>query len=236
MTLAILLPLFLAACRFWQQPETTGAPNKNIAVVAPLISELPFSAGEPENYQAEIVSRIYSGDQEITRKSFTARNGLRRLTVFNVGEKTEISSLNLGGDSSFSIYPARKIYSENTLQANSPANSADNFPTNEWLNAENRAAFENLGTENNLTKYRVRLNDSANSEILIYIDENLKIPVREEFYTVSGAQRTLTFSTEIKDFKPQADEKFFEVPKGYRLVSPQEFQEVLWREKFAAND
>ena len=229
-----MIPLFLAACRFWQPPQTV-APNKNVAATEQMSGELPFSTREPENYQAQIVSRIYSGEQQTTQKNFTARNGLRRLTVFNVGEETEISALD-SGDGLFSIYRAKKIYAENKAAGKFPAASENDFLTAERLNEKNIAAFENLGTENNLTRFRVRLNDSVNSEIVIYIDENLKMPVKEEFYTVSGKQRILTFSTEIRDFKPQADEKFFEVPKDYRLVSPKELEEILWQEKFAAND
>jgi outer membrane lipoprotein-sorting protein len=90
-----------------------------------------------------------------------------------------------------------------------------------------------LGTENNLTKYRVRMGDAENpnSEILIYVDEQIKLPVRQEFYSTSGEQKTLTFAVELKNFKTEADEKLFEVPKDFRKITPKEFQEVLRQER-----
>lgn len=230
LTAAVLIPLFFSACRFWQKPE--AAPNPTSPVAGEIIGELPFSTKEPEIYQAEIISRIYANGENRERKIFTARNGMRRLTIFDVGEKTEISSLNVNDNLSLSISRPKKIYTEIIPKANVFNNSGDDFLTNEWLNAKSYAAFEKLEAENDLTKFRARLNDSENSEILIFIDEKLKIPVREEFYTIGGEQKTLTFSIEIKEFKLAADKNFFELPKDFRKVSPKEFQEILWREKF----
>lgn len=230
LTAATLIPLFFSACYFRQKPEA-APPTPTPFVVDETSSELPFSTKEPEIYQAEIITRIYANGEKTERKIFTARNGTRRLTIFNLGEKTEISALNYGNDLLLSALPAEKIYTENNLAANASVNSSDDFLTTEWLNAKDDAAFEKLETENNLTKFRARLNDSENSETLIYFDENLKIPVRQEFYIIDNEQKTLEFSVEVNNFKTETDEKFFELPKDFRKVSAKEFQEIIWQEK-----
>jgi hypothetical protein len=98
--------------------------------------------------------------------------------------------------------------------------------------------FENLGAENGLTKYRVRLKDMPKdaSETLIYIDENLKIPVKQEFYTINGEQKILVFSMELRNLKLQTDDKLFELPKDYRKVSSNEFQKAIRLEQVKNNE
>lgn len=223
--------MFLNACRFWQKPET-AAPDAPSRVVEDANGGLPFQIEEPESYQTEIITAAYTNGEKTETKSFIAERGAQRLSVFNVGAKNETALLETGGQT-FSINRARKIYAENQPPANVSGNPGDDFLTTEWLNAKNVAAFEKLGTENNLTKFRARLNGSEISEALIYFDENLKMPVKQEIYAVSGEQKTLTYSAEITNFKAGADEKNFELPKDFRKVSAREFEEILWREKIA---
>ncbi|MGI8555983.1 MAG: hypothetical protein ACR2LT_06465 [Pyrinomonadaceae bacterium] len=234
LTAAIALAIFFPACRF-RQTQETAAPTQTPSA-AEIIRELPFSTKEQENYQAEIVTRIYANGEKTEFKTFTARSGMRRLMIFNVGEKTEVAALKTADNSFISISQPKKIYTENKLTINSFVNSDDDFLTTERLNAENTAAFEKMGTENNLTKFRVRLNDSENSEIIIYYDDNLKIPVKQEFYKIDGGQKTLTFSVEVNNFRTETDEKFFAPPPDLRQVSVKEFQEIMWREKLKTND
>lgn len=228
--MAVIISVFFSACRFWQKTDNAAA-TPTPAVIDETSSVLPFSSKEPESYQAEIVTQILTSGEKSERKILTVRSGARRLTIFDVGEKMEISALNSGSGSSYSIYKAKKVYTENKLAADASGSSGDDFLTTEWLNAKTSAAFENLGTENNLTKFRARLGGSENSEVLIYIDENLKIPVKQEFYTIEGESKVLTFSIEVKNFKPQVDEKLFELPKDYRQISAPEWQELMWHEK-----
>jgi outer membrane lipoprotein-sorting protein len=190
---------------------------------------------EPETYQTEIVTRIFTTSGKKTERNvLSARNGMKRLTIFNLGEKDEFARLELSPDQIVSVYRDKKIYAENT---NVPANSVDaanDFLTTEWLNQKTPAAFENLGKENGLLKFRTKLGDAgenANSEVVIYFDENLKLPVKQEFFSVAGEQKTLTFTVELKNFKTQIDDTLFEIPKDYRKISPKEFQEAIWKER-----
>jgi outer membrane lipoprotein-sorting protein len=223
-----LISIFFPACRFWQKSES-NISNSNQAVTSESGENLPFAGKEPENYQAEIVTQIHADGEKIERKTLTVRRGDRRLTIFDWSERSETANLILG-QTSFSIFRNGKIYAENKT-ANLSTGAEDDFLTAIRLNDKTFAEFENLGTENNLTKFRSRGGESDNSEILIYVDESLKMPIRQEFYKIEGERKTLTFSVEIKNFKPSADEKLFELPKDFRQVSTDEFQKIIRREK-----
>lgn len=236
--LVLFFSIGFSACGFWSSRNE----NSNAAATPPnftvqeIPSEIPFSNKEPEVFQGEIVVSNFTGGEKSERKTFVARSGTRRLAIYAAGEKTEVSFLQIDETRAFSIYPAKKIYTENAPNRASPAPSnSENFGdflTVVWLNAKSSAAFENLGAENGLSKFLVRLNNSEASEILIYVDENLKIPVRQEFYSRAGEQKNLLYTVELKNFQLQADDNFFEPPsKDFRKVSKEEFDKVIWQDR-----
>ena len=203
------------SCSFWQTAESTNSH-------APQISEeiktgIPFESKEPERFQTEIVVTNFLNGEKIKKNYFVARNKNKNLTIFNYGEKSEHSVLNDGGKTVF-IDSENKIVREAENDSNSvsmPDETLD-FLTTEWLNRKTDTSFEKIGTENNLTNYRVKLGDSANSEIILTYDETLKLPVKQEFYSISGEQKTLTMTFELKNFQISADEKLFVLPQDYK--------------------
>lgn len=216
--------LVLSACSFWQA-KTNDAPAA--FVPEPIKNGIPFAIKEPPVYQAEIVT-ISGGAED---KIFAARNGANRLTIFDYQTTREIALLQKGANQKFLINRERKIYTENTVE-NSPAENQDliNFLTSERLNQMKDAKFENLGAENDLTKYAVRLDDKQNSEMIIYADEKIGLPVKEEFYSVRGEQKTLLSTVELRSFSWQTDDKLFVLPEDYKKVTAAEFYEILRRE------
>nr|MBA3785331.1 hypothetical protein [Acidobacteriota bacterium] len=98
-----------------------------------------------------------------------------------------------------------------------------------WSNQKAGAKFERLGAENNFVKYLVSLDETKKSEIIISVDEKIGLPVKQEFYSMSNGQKTLTLTMEIKNFSLQTEAKYFEVPKDYKKVSLKEFRETLRR-------
>lgn len=217
---------FCQACGFWQNSEdqNTNASTATFATENSK-SEIPFASKEPDVYQAEIVLTNYSSGEKSERKIFTARNGAK----IRCDYENEISFLQTSENEKFLINKDKKIYAEtrtNSGVSNETGSALKDFLTTEWLNVKPGATFEKLGAENNLTKYRMRLRDApnANSETLIYIDENLKIPVKQEFFAANGEQKFLVFSMEMRNLKLEADDKLFELPKDFRKVSLNEFQ------------
>lgn len=229
---------FCQACSFWQSAENGNAN----ALPAPFAaeqpkSEIPFSSKEPNVYQAEIVLTNYLSGEKSERKSFTWRNGAKLRCDY----ERKISFLQPNENEKFLLHHGKKIYAENRVSSSSPNETGSqikDFLTTEWLNDKRGAWFENLGAENGLTKYLVRFKDAPriNSETLIFVDENLKIPVRQEFYAVNGEQRVLVFSMELRNLKLETDDKFFELPKDYRKVSSSEFQKTIRQEQEKNND
>lgn len=220
------LTLF-SACRWWQKAENeTPAPTPFVA--EEIKSGIPFSTKEPENFQAEFV--VMTGEKE--DKTFVARgSGNNRRYDFNYGQKTQVSVVQTADSKSFLIFQDKKIYAENLN--NAAAQNLENpfdFLTTEWLNQKADAKFESLGAENSLMKYRVSLGAGQIAESIIWVDEKISLPVKQEFYSIIGEQRILNFTFEMKNFKPQADIGLFEIPKDFRKVSVEEFHKILQSE------
>lgn len=227
----VLLVFFFAltlfsACNFRQESENeTSAPTPFVA--EELKSDIPFVNKEPKNFQAEFVVTA-NGKTDII---FAARNGGKRRVDYNFGEKNQFSFVQTADGKDFLMLKDKKIYAENLN--NSGVSGAENpfdFLTTEWLNQKADVRFEKSGAENGLTKYRAILGENGKSEVLVWIDEKIGLPVKQEFYSVSGEQKTVNFSFEMKNFKLQTDENLFEVPKDFRKVSIEEFRKILRNE------
>lgn len=197
--------------------KSENADTASFAAEAELKSGVPFATKEPENFQAEFVITANGAENKI----FVARGGANRSRFdYNSGAANQLTVLRTSGDESFLILPDKKIYAENSgVNADSPDGDYKDFLTNEWLASKADAKFTRLGTENSLTKYAVRLNDSDAAEIIVFVDERINLPAREEFYSNKDGQKILTYAVEMKNFKAQADENAFEIPKDARKVT-----------------
>ncbi len=221
-SLALIFLLF-PACGWRQSPNNTNSPATP-QIADELKSEIPFSTKEPEHFQAEIV--VTSGETE--RKTFIARNGANRRYDFNFGAKNQLT--NLQTDKNYLLLPARRIYTENAAGAETVSTDDwTDFLTTEWLSQHTKANFEKLETDGNLTKYRVRPGDADASEIFLYIDEKLGLPVRQEFY--AGEQKVLTYKFELKNLKLETDANLFALPADFKKVSAEEFRKILRSEE-----
>lgn len=218
-TFALLSTLF-SGCGLWQ--KTTDANRSQTPTVADdLKSEIPFASKEPEQFQTEIV--VSANGTE--RKTLIARNGAKRRYDFNAGAKNQVT--NLETDKNYLLLTDKKIYAENDSAQTNAADDWQNFLTTEWLSEKPDARFEKLETTENRTRYRVRFGEDALSEVLIYVDEQIGLPVKQEFYSTVGEQKTLTYSVEMKNFKQQTDESLFGIPADYRKISAEEFRKIL---------
>jgi len=209
------------ACGFWRG-QTGATPSPTPFVAEEIKSSIPFSTKEPDVYQTEIVVTA-NGIEDVT---FTTRNETRRLIIFNFRTEAETGVLELGANQTFLIAPHRKIYALKEFDGS--VETAD-FLTAELLNQKKHARFETLGAENNLARYRINPDDAQSSEIIVSVDENIGLPVKQEFYSIGGEQKILTYSVELKNFSLQTDANFFEIPKDYRKVSAKEFGEITRR-------
>jgi hypothetical protein len=227
--------LFASSCSFWQAAQRQNADVSGSVSQDNAKSAIPFFTKEPDVYQAEIVLTNYANGEKTMRKIFTARSGAKMRIDF----ENRISFLQPTETERFSLYNAKKIYTENQIVYGDSARTDDessalkDFLATEWLNEKRTASFENRVVENGLIKYTIKLENApdASSEALIFVDEKLNFPVRQEFYTINGEQQSLIFSMELRNLKLEADDKLFELPKDYRKISSNEFQKTIRQEK-----
>ncbi|MBA3693767.1 MAG: hypothetical protein H0W77_10075 [Acidobacteria bacterium] len=214
------------ACGFCQS-KTDATVSPTPFIVEELKSEIPFLTKEPDAFQTEIVVTAKDNFED---KTFIAKNGANRFIAFDFQGKTEFALLQLGGNQSFLIAPSQKVFAENQLEtAGAESETLNDLLTAGWSNQKADAKFERLGAENNFVKYLVSLDETKKSEIIISVDEKIGLPVKQEFYSMSNGQKTLTLTMEIKNFSLQTEAKYFEVPKDYKKVLLKEFWETLRR-------
>jgi hypothetical protein len=219
--LALVFLSLASGCRFWQNTEDTNT-SPGGQVFTEDNNELPFSTREPEVFQARIA--VTSGG--IERVSFVAKNGLKRRYDFGAGEKN--ATVWLRTDREYLLLPGKDIFAEQQAPA-----GGDTLPgepeslTAEWLNARTGSDFEAVGIENGTKKFIVKLNGSAASEAVIFIDEVTGLAVRQEFYSINGEQRDLLYSVEMRDVKMEAGDELFAIPKDYRKVTMAELQKAI---------
>lgn len=214
-----------SACRYCQK-SGLEAPTPAPFVAEELKSEIPFSTKEPEIFQVEIV--ITANNRE--SKIFAARSADRRRFDSNFGAKNQISYLTAGKNQM--LLPGKKVYTENAADGSAGGESWTDFLTVQWLSAKADVRFASEGRENNLAKYRATFGEAGNaaSDTLIFVDESVGLPVRQEFYSLAGGGRTLMMTVEFRNLKLEAEDALFSVPKDFRKVSPEEFKSILRKE------
>ena len=216
--------MLFPACRLWQKAESeTPSPF----VAEELKTDVPFSTTEPENFQAEFVVTVNAQEDKI----LLARAGSRQFLTYNLGKNNQFSIMRTADGKNLQVVTGKKIYVENP--GNSPGQPGDNpfdFLTAEWLSQKTAAKFERLGAENGLTKYRAVLGETGKSEVEIWVDEKIGLPVKQEFYSLGGDGKTLNLTFEMKNFTSQVNENLFEIPKDFRKVTIEEFRRILHSE------
>ena len=215
---------FSTSCSWWKTTSDAPAPPQPFAPEE-IKSDIPFSTKEPENFSAEFV--VTANNRETV--TFVARAENKRRFDYNFGAKNQLTVLHTAANQNILILPDKKLYAESNNAA-TVAQAAGNFRdslTNEWLNTKADAKFTNAGAENGLTKYSVRLNDSDVAETIVFVDEKINLPVRQEFYSIAGGQKTLTYTLEVRNFKTEAESGLFEIPKNFRKVSPESLRAAM---------
>ena len=197
------LSIVFAGCGLWR-----GNENSQITFASPPKSEFPFSIREPEVFQTELVIR--TGETE--RRMLIARNGNLRRIDFDLG--TDNHRAVLITDKEYLLFFKRMVFEEHAMSSN--AASLYEPLTAQMLNARDYASFEEMKRDGQVVEYRARLNESSNSDVLIFFDEKIGMPLKQEFYSIEGDQRTLQYSVELRDFRTEVDELTFRVPPDFR--------------------
>ncbi len=195
--------IIFAGCSLWRSSE-----NSTAGFASEPKSEHPFSAREPEVFQAELVVRT----GEVERRTLIARNGGMRRTDIDVG--TDNHRAVLVTDKEYLLYFKRKTFEEHTLSSNAAA--VYEPLTAHMINARDYSSFREVKRDGSVIEFSARVNGSENSEVLIYFDEKIGMAVKQEFYSIEGDNRTLQYAVELKDFRTDVDPELFKIPGNFR--------------------
>ncbi|MEO6334287.1 MAG: hypothetical protein ABIO91_04820 [Pyrinomonadaceae bacterium] len=193
----------MAGCGLWRSNE-----NSSLTFASQPKSEYPFLAREPAVFQAELVIRT----GEIQRRIFIARSGERRRIDYDLGTDNQHGVIL--ADKEYVMFFKRKVFEEHDMSSSAAALYEP--LSAQMLSTRDYASFAEISREGSVVEYRARFNESSNSEALIFFDETIGLPIKQEFYSIGGEERKLQYSVELKDFRAQAEPELFEVPKNLR--------------------
>lgn len=217
---AFLVLLFLAGCRSQTELTATGnTPSETIVSATP-----PFQTKEPERYSAtRTITITTAAGQTFVTKTLIARDGERRR---NESDGTVYLELPEGR---FVLIPEEAVYAD--VVAEPDGNTEEQVSPESVLHAETgTTSYQNLGTEviggRSSSKYRVVVNGSNSqnvnlTEILIWIDEMLKMPVRSETTSPEGTRIQMEFS----DLKFEVEGSVFQIPEHYQKIAFSELRQ-----------
>lgn len=182
---------------------------------------IPFMNKEPETYSAT-VEISYNGHTEITHIS---KMGLKRRVEFRAA--TDRSLVLIESDLRYAVDPERKVYTilEDAAGSEEPEFIRD--VTSQLLSVRPDSKFERLSSEDGLERYRVTVGGSRSTEIIVYVDPVLQLPVKQVFFSVSDDERIPAFSVVFKDMVLEADETAFQLPPDHKRIDPKVFYRGL---------
>jgi outer membrane lipoprotein-sorting protein len=244
----ILLTLLvtLASCKKSGVTGNENTADANVtAATGDTASTPPFATKEPERYQAiRVITTSAAGTNgaaEPVSRTLIARDGERRREDYEAGAGEKISYLQLP-EGSYVLLPDKKLYAElkpegeggGSSKASERATSiAPDFSPDRLLNeVRPESRYEKLGPETlngrAVQKYRVTVlgktgtSRAVTTESIVWVDEQLGMPVRTETTSTGGAATGAKVVTELRDIKETIDAGLLELPQGYRKVEARE--------------
>jgi hypothetical protein len=143
--------------------------------------------------------------------SLLARDGVKRRIDYDPG--TDEHRAVLITDKEYLLYFKRKRYEERDLTGSGA--SGDGLLSH-LLHVRDFTEFEQMRRDGSVVQFRASINESNASEVIVFFDEAIGLPVKQEFYSVEGDKRTLRYSVELRDFKKEVEPGVFEIPAGFR--------------------
>lgn len=210
---SILLWFLMTGCGYWSTAPIDPGSAMTVAE-----SDIPFSTKVPENCKFDLV--ITANGKE--RKIGFAKSGNVRRIDFDVDTHRHRAFLRT--DVSYVLLFDKMVYAVLPGQSAADIQMPELAP--ELLDRSGHARFTKLGTENGLVKYAVSRDGRDRTETFIFVDETIGLPVRHEIYSIEGEKRVLEYMSEIRNFETQPDNGLFEIPAGFRKITPEEFYKI----------
>ncbi len=221
-----LLLLGVAACRSQTEPVATDSSTDTVVSSTP-----PFQTKEPDRYRAvrTITTVTAAGETTITKTS-VARSGETRRTEFTTGSKTLIYID--GPLGRFVLLLDERVCAEVAAGAGPLLNADDasEISPERLLHTDTgETSYQKLGAESiggrNTTRYRIVVNSltAANvtvSETLMWIDDELKMPIKSETKSPDGTRVTM----ELSDITLDVDGRVFQIPEDCKKIGFEELR------------
>ena len=200
-----VVSVVFSGCSLWR-----GNENAQVSVPAEMKNENPFATREPDVFQTQIVIR--SGGTE--RRMFLARDHDKRRIDYDVD--TDNHRAVIFSDKQYLLFFKRRSYSEQLLSAVTAPAEYESL-SSQMMTRRDYSKFDEVDRKGTIVQYRARINESPVSEVMIFFDETIGLPTKQEFYSIAGDQRTMQYSMELSDFRLEADPELFRVPPEFRL-------------------
>ncbi|MDQ3820261.1 MAG: DUF4412 domain-containing protein [Acidobacteriota bacterium] len=243
LTFSLTLSLAVASCKRSEVTENQniGAANSNGATEE-TYSSPPFATKEPERYQAlRVITSSSGAGESVNSQTFIARDGVRRREDYETaGVKVSLLELPAG---TYVLLPEKRMYAELKPEAGDGGGAGTqppppDFSPDKLLNeVRPEAHYERLGPETlngrATTKYRVTLKGMTGAaretaaESLVWVDENLGMPVKTEMSSAGGPQGGAHVIMELRDIKETVDANLFDIPQDYRKTDLREIVSQL---------
>lgn len=184
--------------------------------IGPSGSRIPFTAREPDIFQAEIV--VTANDS--VRVTRIARSGAKRRVETDAGLPSRLVFVST--DKQVIFLPEAGRCAELPAGSAFADVDAEGFLTTRWLSERADARFEKLEPRDGFGVYRVRFGDEGVSEATLTVDETRGLVMKQEFVSVVEGTPQTTMTVEVRDFKPTAEEELFSVPPDCRKTEAAE--------------
>ncbi len=218
--LILLFVLASTSCRVSNEPATSSNTTpETIVATTP-----PFQTREPDRYQATrtITIETAKGEKTVT-KTLIARDGsLRR------EESEAVVYLELP-EGRFVLLPSQQVYA--AVTAEDQVETEDNSPDRLLHTDAISATYQLLGNAvvggRDTKKYRIVVNNTAaenvtQNETLIWIDEDLSMPILSETKSGDGARTEM----ELSDIMLAPEKQLFQIPANFQKIA---FRD-LWKQ------
>ncbi len=215
--LSLLCLLAIASCRTASETTPTDAPATDTVVS----TTPPFQTKEPERYSAKrAITTIMANGETVVSTTLIARDGpLRR----EDSPETRLAYLELP-EGRFVLSTEQKTYSLVTREDRSGTTEAEDNSPDLLLHTDTiNTTYQALGTETfggrSTRKYRFVVNNSRTenvspNETLMWIDDELKMPIKSETRSPDGTR----IVTELSNFMLDFDKQLFQIPPDYKKV------------------
>ncbi len=215
-TKIILIFLILCGCS-WRK---TGE-NLNASVDETAVENLQTK--EPETFQTDLILSTFPEDEPKERKIFIAKNGDKRLVKFHSKAWLQIDKKIFLLDYNRKVFIELSQVDEERAFSNDDVDSLSKMVTSEFVNKRFDSKIQKISTEEGISKYLVTLENSNKSEIIVSYDENKKMIIAQEFFSVRDKDRKLLYKMELRNWSSEVSPENFKLPKGFRKVKPEEF-------------